>query len=204
MQSYWLFVGFSVVAIATPGPGVLLTVSNALRYGFSRSLPGILGLAIGMLGVGLVSGAGMGAVLLSSATAFSIAKYVGAAYLIYLGATRLLARHSPALAAGDAANVSSARRFSEGAAVTLLNPKAYLLYASLFPHFVDPSRDYVNQLTLLALTFSGLMVGIHSLYCAIASVAKRRVLSGRWASILNRATGGLLVGLGIGVAASTR
>src|SRR5687767_12325699 len=58
MQSYWLFVGFSVVAIATPGPGVLLTVSNALRYGFSRSLPGILGLAIGMLGVGLVSGAG--------------------------------------------------------------------------------------------------------------------------------------------------
>ena len=192
-----------MVAIATPGPGVLLTVSNALRYGFSRSLPGILGLAIGMLGVGLVSGAGLGALLLSSATAFSIAKYVGAAYLIYLGATRLFAKGPPAVLS-DAAQVSSARRFSEGAAVTLLNPKAYLLYASLFPHFVDPSRDYVNQLTMLSGTFSGLMVAVHSFYCAISSVARQRVLSGRWANILNRATGGLLIGLGVGVAASTR
>ena len=78
MQSYWLFVGFSAVAIATPGPGVLLTVSKALRYGFARSFPGVLGLAIGMLGVGLISGAGLGAILVSSATAFTVAKYVGA------------------------------------------------------------------------------------------------------------------------------
>src|SRR5690349_16377433 len=86
MQTYWVFVGLSVVAIATPGPGVLLTVSNALRFGFARSLPGILGLATGMLGVGAVSGAGLGAVLASSAMAFTVAKCVGAAYLVCLGA----------------------------------------------------------------------------------------------------------------------
>jgi homoserine/homoserine lactone efflux protein len=179
-------------------------VSNALRYGFARSLPGVLGLAIGMLGVGVVSGVGLVAILLSSATAYSVVKYVGAAYLIYLGVRRLLAKRSPAFVPDSASDVSSARKFSEGASVTLLNPKAYLLYAALFPQFVDPSRDYVNQLSLLALTFGALMVVIHSLYCAAASAAKRRVLSARWANILNRATGGLFVGLGVGVAVSTR
>ena len=204
MQSYWIFLGFSAVAIATPGPGVLLTVSNALRYGFSRSFPGILGLAAGMLGVGVVSGAGVGAVLLSSATAFSIAKYAGAVYLIYLGVTRLVAKRSPALEPDAGTPDSKVRRFSEGVYVTLLNPKAFLLYAALFPQFVDPGRDYLAQLALLALTFSGLMVVIHSLYCVGATAAKRRVLSARWSNVLHRVTGGLFVGLGVGIAATTR
>jgi homoserine/homoserine lactone efflux protein len=202
--SYWIFIAFAAVAIATPGPGVLLTVSNALRYGFARSFPGVLGLAIGMLGVGVLSGAGLGALLASSATAFAIAKYVGAAYLVYLGLTRLLSKRTPVSVQRETSDVSPARRLSEGAYVTLSNPKAYLLYASLFPHFVDASRGYVGQLVLLALTFSALMVGIHSAYCAAASVAKRRVLSERWTTALNRATGGLFVALGIGVAATTK
>ena len=90
--TYWLFVAFAAVAIATPGPGVLLTVSNALRYGFSRSLPGVFGLAIGMLGVGVVSGAG---------------------YLVYLGFTRLLSERMPPSVQCDASAVSHARRLSE-------------------------------------------------------------------------------------------
>ena len=204
MQSYWLFVGFAVVAIATPGPGVLLTVSNALRYGFARSFPGILGLAIGMLGVGVLSGAGLGAILASSATAFAVAKYAGAAYLIYLGVTRLLAKHSPEPVRDGGGDVSPVRGFSEGAYVTLSNPKAFLLYVSLFPQFVDPARDYVNQLALLALTFSGLMIAIHSLYCAAAGAAKRKVLPDRWRNVLNKATGGLFVALGLGIAATTK
>ena len=204
MQSYWLFVGFSAVAIATPGPGVLLTVSNALMYGFARTFPGVLGLAIGMLGVGVVSGAGLGALLASSAAAFAIAKYIGAAYLVYLGLVRLLARRSPASVVGGESNASHVRRFSEGAYVTLSNPKAFLLYASLFPQFVDPSRDYITELALLALTFSALMVVIHSVYCAVASVAQRRVLSARWSNRLNRVTGGLFVAFGVGIAASTK
>ena len=204
MQSYWLFVGFSAVAIATPGPGVLLTVSNALRYGFARSFPGVLGLAIGMLGVGVVSGAGLGALLASSATAFTVAKYVGAAYLVYLGLTRLFAKRSPAPVVGGDSNVSHVRRFSEGAYVTFSNPKAFLLYASLFPQFVDASYGYIPQLVLLALTFSALMVVIHSLYCVVVSVAKRRVVSEYWSNRLNRVTGGLFVALGVGIAATTK
>ena len=130
--------------------------------------------------------------------------YVGAAYLIYLGATRLLAKHVPASMRDHGTDLSHVRRFSEGVYVTLLNPKAFLLYASLFPQFVDPSREHVDQLALLALTFSGLMVGIHSIYAAVASAAKQRVLSERWSNVLNRATGGLFVGLGVGIAVSTR
>ena len=203
-QSYWLFVAFAAVANATPGPGVLLTVSNALRYGLARSFPGVVGLAIGMLGVGVLSGAGLGALLASSATAFAIAKYVGAAYLVYLGLTRLLGNRTAVSVQREASDVSHVRRLSEGAYVTLTNPKAYLLYASLFPHFVDASRGYVGQLALLALTFSALMVVIHSTYCAAASVAKRKVLSERWTTALNRATGGLFVALGVGVAVTTK
>jgi threonine/homoserine/homoserine lactone efflux protein len=204
MNSYWLFVGFSAVAIATPGPGVLLTVSNALRYGFARSFPGVLGLAIGMLGVGVVSAAGLGALLMSSAAAFTVAKYVGAVYLIYLGLTRLLAKNSPVAAPENDAGVSHLRRFTEGVYVTVSNPKAFLLYASLFPQFVDPAGSYVSQLALLAMTFSGLMVAIHSIYCVVASAAKRRVLSERSSSALNRATGGAFIGLGVGVVAITK
>src|SRR5262245_27934427 len=157
-----------------------------------------------MLGVGVLSGAGLAALLASSATAFAVAKYVGAAYLVYLGLTRLLGKRTPVPVQPEASDVSPARRLSEGAYITLSNPKAYLLYASLFPHFVDASRGYVSQLVLLALTFSTLMVGIHSAYCAAASAAKRKVLSERWSTVLNRVTGGLFVALGVGVAATTK
>jgi homoserine/homoserine lactone efflux protein len=205
MQSYWLFLAISVVAIATPGPGVILTVSNALRHGFARSVPGIAGVALGMIGVGVASFAGLGIVLSSSAVAFTFVKYLGAAYLVYLGATRLLGSRSSNISripAGSERRVL--RRVAEGASVTLLNPKAYLLYASLFPQFIDPFGDYLDQFAVLGLTFSGLMVVIHSLYCVVASVAKERLLSPRWSNFVTRITGGVFIGLGIGAAATTR
>ena len=79
-----------------------------------------------------------------------------------------------------------------------------LFFLAFLPHFVDASRGYVGQLALLALTFSALMVVIHSTYCAAASVAKRKVLSERWTTALNRATGGFFVALGVGVAVTTK
>jgi homoserine/homoserine lactone efflux protein len=116
---------------------------------------------------------------------------------------RLLHKRPPH-AAQERPDPSQRRRFSEGVCVTLSNPKAFLLYASLFPQFVDASRDYVAQLALLAMTFSGLMVVIHSVYCGVAALTKRRVLSARWSNALNRATGGLFIALGLGLAASTK
>ena len=203
--SYWLFVAISAVVIATPGPGVILTISNALRHGFARSIPGIAGVALGMIGVGLASFAGLGVVLSSSAAAFTLVKYVGAAHLVYLGATRLFGRPTSALSRISVESERTVLRgLSEGASVTLLNPKAYLLYASMFPQFIDPSRDYADQFALLASTFSGLMLMIHSLYCVAASLAKERLLSPCWSNLLSKITGGVFVGLGIGAAAATR
>jgi len=85
MENYILYIAIASATIASPGPGVVLTISNAIRYGFVGSASGIVGVASAMLCIAVISATSLAAVLSASATAFIILKYVGAAYLIYLG-----------------------------------------------------------------------------------------------------------------------
>lgn len=85
MGSYLLFVVIAIATVLSPGPGVMLTLTNAIRFGVSGAFGGILGIAFGTFIVAGISATSLGIVLATSATAFSIMKFIGAAYLIYLG-----------------------------------------------------------------------------------------------------------------------
>ena len=85
METYLLFVIIAAITVLSPGPGVILTLSNAIRFGFSGAVGGILGIAVGTLIVAIISATGVGVILATSVMIFTIMKYIGAAYLIYLG-----------------------------------------------------------------------------------------------------------------------
>lgn len=204
MDSYWLFLLVAVLTIASPGPGVILTLTNSVRYGVSGAVSGILGIAFGTFIVAGISATSVAAVLATSAVAFSIMKLVGAAYLIYLGiklwsapATKL--DISPAQLAGR-----QRRRFWEGVLLQLTNPKAVFFFMSIFPQFVDFSSDYVWRFVWLVMTYSALVVVIHLAYASLAGSTRSWLSSDKGGRIVNRIGGGTFIGFGFGLATSSK
>jgi homoserine/homoserine lactone efflux protein len=203
MDEYLLYITIAAVTIASPGPGVILTIANSLRYGFVGAIVGILGVALGGLCVAIVSATSLAALLSTSALAFIILKYVGAAYLIYLGIK--LWRSTPTFTTDSMhKDKTSFQRFIEGLSITLLNPKPIFFFMSLFPQFINPQQGYISQFILLSLTFSCLVVVIHCVYGISASFAKSKLSSPGAGRAINKSSGGVFVCFGIGLAASSK
>nr|WP_315982070.1 LysE family translocator [Aliamphritea spongicola] len=139
MENYLLFILIAAAVIASPGPGIVLTLKNTLQYDFRGALPGIAGVALGMLLIAVLSAAGLGLLLTTSALAFTVLKYLGAAYLIYLGIK--LWRSSGQVADLSAGRRHSVRkRFSEGLGITALNPKPIVFFYHCFRNLLIRRR----------------------------------------------------------------
>jgi homoserine/homoserine lactone efflux protein len=180
-----LFLLIVVATVASPGPGVLLTLTNALRCNRRQTLAGIVGIAAGALVVASLSAAGLGVLLATSALAFSALKLIGAVYLLYL-AVKLW--NAPPLQLGDSAggNGGPVRRFTEGISVQLTNPKVVFFYMSVFPQFVDPRRDYVPQFAVLVLSHCFFILLIHSAYALTARWSRPWLATPRGGRVVNR------------------
>ncbi|MFT5118273.1 MAG: homoserine/homoserine lactone efflux protein [Kiritimatiellia bacterium] len=203
MENYLLFVLIAIVTVLSPGPGVLLTLTNAIRYGVSGTVGGILGIAFGAFIVAAVSATSLGIILATSSIAFSVMKYIGAGYLIYLG---IKLWRSPAVKM-DVTKVSTKdikRRFVEGLTMQLTNPKAVFFFMSIFPQFIDYSTAYTQQFVLLVVTYSLLVVVIHWLYAYLAKSARMWLSSDKGGRIVNRLGGGTFVCFGVGLASASR
>lgn len=203
MENYLLYIAFAVATILLPGPAVMLTISNSIQRGLSKSLAGILGIALVILLVAFVSATSLGIVLASSAFAFNAIKIAGAVYLIYLGIKMLLnkATNEATIKKQESSHLKC---FIEGFLVSLSNPKAVVFFMSVFPQFIDLSKEYTPQFILLAATFSFLVVVIHSAYAVFASFARSKLSSKKSNSILNKISGGIFVSFGVGLAASSK
>ena len=200
MDNFLLYALISAITVASPGPGVILTLSNIIRYNFITAFSGILGIATGIFIVSVVSVTSIGILLATSATAFMLMKLIGAAYLIYLG-IKLWRAPTPAFTfKKQVSERSLLKHFIEGLSITLLNPKAIFFFMSLFPQFIDLSKNYTLQFTYLTLTFCGLIIVIHTLYALFAHAARRWLSSTRGRKNMNRASGSafILFGLGLG------
>ena len=145
MEQYLLYLLIVTITVASPGPGVILTLSNSIRYGIKPTLAGAFGIALGILIIAVVSATSLGVLLSTSAIAFTVLKYVGAAYLVYLG---IKLWRSPAIKlSGDTEKEALpedpqyAYRFKEGFFVSLLNPKAIFFFMSLFPQFINHEQN---------------------------------------------------------------
>lgn len=139
-SSLLLFVGSALVLLVIPGPAVFYITSRSIGHGRSAGLVSALGIQVGTLVHVAAAAVGLSALLMSSAAAFAAVKYLGAAYLIYLGVQKLRRPESMELS-GETERVKLSRIFAEGVAVNVLNPKTALFFFAFLPQFVDPLAE---------------------------------------------------------------
>ena len=204
--TYGLFVLASLALTLVPGPAVLYIVARSVEGGRPAGLVSVLGIGAGGFVHVLFAALGLSALLVSSATAFAVVKWLGVAYLISLGIGRLLARDEEE-AAPTVGDEPLARVFSQGVIVNVLNPKTALFFLAFLPQFVDPSRGAVTaQVALLGTTFVVLALCTDGLYALLSGTAadwlRRKNGGQRFRRAARYASGSVYLALGAATAIS--
>ena len=194
-ESWAAFTAASAVLLIIPGPTVLLVVSYALGQGWRTVLPMTVGVALGDFTAMTLSMLGLGALLATSATLFTILKWVGAAYLVYLG-IRLWRAGGTLDAAPRTDAVSAAKMLGHAWLVTALNPKSITFFVAFLPAFLDPKADFLTQMMVFETTFLVLAFANALGYALVAARARGFVANPRAIGVVNKVGGGLLIGAG--------
>ena len=199
LTNWLLFLGVALLLTFTPGPAVLLAISNSVTVGPRHAFVCALGNAAGLFIVSAIAMAGMGAILATSALAFTVLKLGGAAYLVYLGIRqwRTSGNLLEANATKPGQSVSRRRIFGYGMTIALTNPKAILFFSALFPQFLTHDAPLMRQFLVLTTTFAICAVFSHSCYIVLARVMSRQFANPRRFRIFNRAAGAIFVVLGL-------
>lgn len=193
----WLaYVAMCFLFAVTPGPAVLLTAGQSIARGFPAGFGVILGTQLGNLVYFVLSAAGLGAILIASEMAFTVVKYAGAAYLIYLGLRTI--RNARKALEPDEEKVPVWRHpFMQGLLNQLANPKSILFWGALFPQFVDFRADnLLTQFAILALTGITADIIVLSSYAAVAARGGKFMATGPLAVWRERISGATLVIVG--------
>ncbi len=200
-SSLLLFMSAALVLLAIPGPAVLYVTSRSIGLGRSAGLVSALGIGVGTLVHVAAAAVGLSALLMSSAAIFGLVKYLGAAYLIYLGVQKLRGAESLDLS-GEAPRANLSRVFGQGVIVNILNPKTALFFFAFLPQFVDPSRGNVAlQILFLGTLFAAMGITSDSLWALFAgTVARRLSRNTGWMRTQRYVSGGMLISLGLATA----
>jgi threonine/homoserine/homoserine lactone efflux protein len=200
------FIGASLLLALTPGPAVVYIVARTLSQGRACGLASVLGVALGNLGNAVGAALGLAALFAISSAAFTVVKWAGAAYLVYLGIRMWRAVPAMARATTAQAPVQPLRRvFRDGFVVALLNPKTTLFFASFLPQFMDAHASPLVQTMALGGIFIAIAGCTDLMYVLTASLVAPR-LSGatRHAIWGNRLAGTSFIGLGVLTAMGSR
>lgn len=198
--SLWLaLVGAGAMISLTPGAGAINTMSNALTSGFKRAIWGILGQQLALVIHVIIVAAGVGILVSNSPFLFHMIRYVGAAYLIYLGIRKLLAKAEKNDVDGEPPAVESGfSMFRRGLWVNLLNPKSIVFFLAFMPQFIRPSEPLLQQYVVLTATVVVIdIVVMWLIFAAGAKQLKHLTTSERGQLILNRIFGLLFIAVGI-------
>jgi len=196
----WLaFLAATVVLLVIPGPTILLVVSYALGQGWRSALPMSIGVALGDFTAMTLSLLGIGALLSASATIFTLLKWAGAAYLIYLGIKLWRAGNRLDVKARTH-TTPAAKMLAHAWLVTALNPKSITFFVAFLPQFLDPHADFLTQMLIFETTFLVLAFMNALGYAIVASRARAMVRSANAICIINRVGGGLLISAGVATA----
>jgi threonine/homoserine/homoserine lactone efflux protein len=170
--TYAVFVGAALALLVVPGPAVLYIVARSIHQGRAAGLASVLGIHVGTLVHILAATIGLSALVVSSATAFTAVKLLGAAYLVYLGIRTLLGRNGTVETAPVGPTRGRRRDFAEGIVVNVLNPKTALFFLAFLPQFVDSDAGRpALQILVLGLTFMALGLVTDSLWALAAGTA---------------------------------
>lgn len=201
-ETWAAFTAASALLMIIPGPTILLVISYALGQGWRAALPMAIGVALGDFTAMTLSMLGLGALLATSATIFTILKWMGAAYMIWLGIK--LWRAGGALNAkprSDGAGIF--KMLGHAWIVTALNPKSIIFFVAFLPQFLDPHADFLTQMAVFETTFLVLAFANAFGFALVASRARAAIRSERLVGAANKVGGSLLIGAGI-LTATTR
>lgn len=204
--STWLTFFVASWAISfSPGAGAISAMSSGLKYGFARGYWNTAGLILGILFQFLIVAVGLGAVLATSELAFTLVKYLGVAYLIYLGWCQIRTDAAPvAVDAGDPQRASIRELVMRGFLINTMNPKGTVFLLAVVPQFVDPAQPLTMQYATLAgtLAFTDLVaMGVYTLLAAKVLRLLREARHIRW---MNRVFGSLFIVAGVFLATFRR
>jgi threonine/homoserine/homoserine lactone efflux protein len=202
--SLFIFTGATLLLLAVPGPAVTYIVTRSIAQGRRAGLLSVAGIHLGTMVHVLAAVVGLSALVVQSATAFTIVKLAGAAYLIYLG-IRTLARRAPALDADGSSQARSERKvFVDGFVVNVLNPKTAVFFLAFVPQFVDPARGSATlQILVLGAMFIVLGTVTDGAYAIGAAWVTRKLRHrSRRRQLGRRLSGSIYLGLGAATAVS--
>jgi len=189
LSTWLLYVAAVLVLTVTPGPSVLMCVSTSVNLGARKALIASLGSTTAIVGIMALSALGLGAALAASDILFTALKWLGAAYLAYLGISSIISSTSEIAVSGAVESSTRRRLFAQGFLVGASNPKALLFFGALFPQFIIPSEPHLAQFLLLGVTFVFFELLWLTIYALSASRAKSWLQQPRRAKLFNRITG---------------
>lgn len=202
VPTWWLFVMMSFVVSGTPGPNMLLVMSSSARYGVRQALATMAGCMTALIAMMCISAAGLGALLQAFPAVFDALRWMGAAYLIYLGIKSWRASVDTGLTDVPLVTAASAAAlFQRGFLVAASNPKAILFAAAFLPQFITPSAARLPQLAILVVSFAVIEGGWYLAYAMGGRRIALHLRQGRTLRLFNRLTGGAFVGFGVLMAA---
>ena len=200
-----VFGAAALALIVVPGPAVLYIVSQSIDRGRLAGFVSALGIAVGALVHVCAAAVGLSSILVSSATAFNVVKYAGAAYLVCMGLWTIFRRRDEQPASAPSER-RLRRRFGQGVIVNVLNPKTALFFFAFLPQFVDPEQGAAAlQIAVLGLVFVVIAVVSDSVWALAAGTASERLRGNRrFLSVQRYVSGSVFVGLGALTAAAKR
>ena len=194
----YLFMGAALALLLIPGPAVLYITARSASQGRMAGLVSVLAIETANFIQAAAAALGLSAILLSSALAFDVVKYLGAAYLIYLGVRKLMTPDN-GTKNEEVKRESLSRIYWQGFFVNILNPKTALFFFAFLPQFVDPAKGNVTgQILLLGCIFVGMAIVTDSLYALVASSLAEKLAGNKKFKMGQRVFAGLIyIGLGI-------
>ncbi len=203
----WLMYLLAVLAVCiTPGPNILLAMTHSVQHGLKRTSVTALGCITATSSMAIISATGLGAVLLASETAFLVLKWLGGAYLFYMGLSLWLKKETQIEITQDANGSAIALRklYRKGLLVSASNPKAIVFFGALFPVFIDTKAALLPQFSIMLVTFLIFSYGFIMGYAAVTSRLAPYLRRQEVTKNFNRVTGGLFMGLGTLLATSEK
>ena len=204
-EAWFYYLLTILVLTSTPGPSILFSVSNGLNGGIKKAFFGALGGTTAITIIMTLSFTGMGVVIMASDIAFNIIKWIGVAYLIYLGLSAILSKDESFFVGSKAQKKQSYKAtYISGFIVGASNPKAILFFTALFPQFIEPTAPLWPQFLVLSLTFITLEMTWLMVYAYFSSKALPWLQVKGRAKTVNRITGSLFVTAGAFLATTSR
>lgn len=205
LDMWLLFVAVALLPAISPGPAVMLALSNTLRFGRNATLASASGNAAGLVVLGYAVALGFGALMAASALAFTALKIVGAVYLIVLGIK--VWRDKTTFESRDGVLIARKppfKLFLEAFLVSVTNPKAILVITALFPQFMRHDGLHLTEISVLTFTYAALCFLNHAAIAFAGGHMRRLLTSARRMMWVRRVTGALFVGFGTALAAASR